>query len=209
MTTKSNKCSLIPTSGESSGNRKDLEALTLSGPTRDNPVLDPLAVLHLDNRLYLILNMLYRQIITAFGCLNVPSWSCNLDALWREEASVHFLINLKFFNRRASGLALTLNRVGAVVSSHKGLSPQITGLQKHVRQPQVTLLSRQWWFIKPISEPVKGVNFSCSEVSKRQWHFYFYFKYYDSQFLQVTRIARLFSCWFIACIKTPEKVFHL
>ena len=30
-------------------NRKDLQALTLVGPTRENPVLDPLAVLHLDN----------------------------------------------------------------------------------------------------------------------------------------------------------------
>ena len=32
-------------------NRKDLQALTLVGPSRDNQVLDPLAVLHLDNRL--------------------------------------------------------------------------------------------------------------------------------------------------------------
>ena len=34
-------------------NRKDLQALTLVGSTRDNPVLDPLDVLHLDNRLYI------------------------------------------------------------------------------------------------------------------------------------------------------------
>ena len=32
-------------------NRKDLRALTLEGPPRENPELDPLAVLHIDNRL--------------------------------------------------------------------------------------------------------------------------------------------------------------
>ena len=31
--------------------RKDLQALSFVGLTRDNPVLDPPAVLHLDNRL--------------------------------------------------------------------------------------------------------------------------------------------------------------
>ena len=34
-------------------NKKDLQALTLVGPPRDNPELDPLAVLHLDNWLYM------------------------------------------------------------------------------------------------------------------------------------------------------------
>ena len=34
-------------------NRKDLRALTLVGPTRNNQVLEPLAVLHLDNQLYI------------------------------------------------------------------------------------------------------------------------------------------------------------
>ena len=34
-------------------NRTDLRALTLVGPTGKNPVLDPLAVLCLDNRLYM------------------------------------------------------------------------------------------------------------------------------------------------------------
>ena len=28
--------------------------------------------------------------------------------------------------------------------------------------------------------PMKGDNLSCSEVSKRQWHCYPYFKYYDA-----------------------------
>ena len=38
-----------PTLREPSVNRKDLRALTLVGPTRYNPILDPLAVLHLIN----------------------------------------------------------------------------------------------------------------------------------------------------------------
>ena len=33
-------------------NRKDLQALTLARPLRDNPEPDPLAVLHLDNQLF-------------------------------------------------------------------------------------------------------------------------------------------------------------
>ena len=41
----------ISTLREPSVNRKDLPALTLVGPTRDNPEPDPLAVLQLDNRL--------------------------------------------------------------------------------------------------------------------------------------------------------------
>ena len=32
--------------------KKDLQALTLVGPKRNNPVLDSLAVLNLDNRLH-------------------------------------------------------------------------------------------------------------------------------------------------------------
>ena len=40
---------LFSTSGEHSVNRKELRALTLVGPIRDNPILDPLAVLHLHN----------------------------------------------------------------------------------------------------------------------------------------------------------------
>ena len=33
--------------------KTDLQALTLVGPTKQEPVLDPLAVLHLDKRLYI------------------------------------------------------------------------------------------------------------------------------------------------------------
>ena len=45
--------SLFSTLGELSVKRKDLQALTLVGPPTDNPKLDPLAVLHLNNRLYM------------------------------------------------------------------------------------------------------------------------------------------------------------
>ena len=34
-------------------NRKDFQALTLVGTTRNNPILDPLAVIHLDNLPYI------------------------------------------------------------------------------------------------------------------------------------------------------------
>ena len=46
---KSTKCSLFQTAGELLVNKTDLGALTLLGPTREDPVLDPLAVLHLNN----------------------------------------------------------------------------------------------------------------------------------------------------------------
>ena len=48
-------CTLFPTSGQPSVNRKDLTALTLAGHTSQHPVLDTLVVLHLDNRLYKLL----------------------------------------------------------------------------------------------------------------------------------------------------------
>ena len=44
----------ISTSGVPSVNRTDLQALILVGPTDTSPVLDPLAVLLLDNRLCMI-----------------------------------------------------------------------------------------------------------------------------------------------------------
>ena len=51
MTTKSTKCSLFQNLREHTVNIKDLRALTLVGPTPNNPKLDPLAVLHHDNQL--------------------------------------------------------------------------------------------------------------------------------------------------------------
>ena len=35
-------------------NKKDLQALTLVGLTRENPASDPLHVQHIDNQLYII-----------------------------------------------------------------------------------------------------------------------------------------------------------
>ena len=48
-TTKSNKCSLFSTLREPSVSRKDLRALALVGPTRNNAVLDPRDEIHLYN----------------------------------------------------------------------------------------------------------------------------------------------------------------
>ena len=50
MTIKPHKCSLFSTLTEPSVSRKDLQALTLVGPPRDNLEPDPLAVLNLDNQ---------------------------------------------------------------------------------------------------------------------------------------------------------------
>ena len=49
-----------------SENRKDLQVSTLVGLTRENPELDPQAVLHLDNRLYITqLTMFLKLILTS------------------------------------------------------------------------------------------------------------------------------------------------
>ena len=51
--------------------RIDLQALNLVGPTRENPVLDPLAVLDLDNRLlvsYLQRMEYYRSLLPLYRC---------------------------------------------------------------------------------------------------------------------------------------------
>ena len=54
VTTKSNKCYLFQTLRNISVNKNDLRALNLVGPTRQNPVTDPLAVLHLYKSLYFL-----------------------------------------------------------------------------------------------------------------------------------------------------------
>ena len=46
-------CSLFSTLRELAVNRKDLRALTLMGPPRDNPEINPLPVLPLDSQLYM------------------------------------------------------------------------------------------------------------------------------------------------------------
>ena len=51
VTTKSNRCSLFQILRELTVNRRYLRALTLVGPKQNNPVLEPLTVLHLNNQL--------------------------------------------------------------------------------------------------------------------------------------------------------------
>ena len=50
--------------------KTDLQALTLVGTTRQDPVLDPLAVLHLDTRLYML-----SQIVNYDNNIN---WGCQM-----------------------------------------------------------------------------------------------------------------------------------
>ena len=65
--------------------RKDYQALNLVGPTKNNPVLDPLAVQHLDNRLYILDRPLKFEVLNSLMTLTNPPvdgdmWklSCNL-----------------------------------------------------------------------------------------------------------------------------------
>ena len=55
-------------------NRKDLQALTLMGPTRNNLVLDPLAVPHLDNRLYMCIVVL--TVVSGILFVHFPTVKC-------------------------------------------------------------------------------------------------------------------------------------
>ena len=71
VTTKSKKFSLFLTLREPSVKRKDLRALTLAGPLRVNTKLDPLAVLHLDNRLYMFRWGMLGMFITLHTHLNL------------------------------------------------------------------------------------------------------------------------------------------
>ena len=50
------------------GIKKDLQALTLAGPTVTRPLPDPLAELSLNNWLYIFISMFY----CGFSILNVP-----------------------------------------------------------------------------------------------------------------------------------------
>ena len=52
--TKSNKCSLFSMLGNFYMNTNDLQASILVGPTMENLVLDPMAVLHLNKYTYFI-----------------------------------------------------------------------------------------------------------------------------------------------------------
>ena len=54
MTKNINQVLVIFNAKELSVNRNDLQAATLVGQNRENPVLDPLAVQQLNNELYII-----------------------------------------------------------------------------------------------------------------------------------------------------------
>ena len=62
------------TSGVPSKNRINLQALTSAGPTGTNPVLEPLAVLHLDNQLYLYVLHDFEQLSINFLFILFRSW---------------------------------------------------------------------------------------------------------------------------------------
>ena len=64
---------------------KDLPALTLVGPTRNNPVLDPLAVLHLNNHLYISINfkLIFFSVQSIF---TVPGIHLSKDPGYRSSA---------------------------------------------------------------------------------------------------------------------------
>ena len=96
--------------GEPSVNRKDLRALTLVGPTRDNLLLDTLPVLDLDNRLH-ILNIqgdpktgqVYFSIaawlrnVRIPNCLNKFLWASSIQILAVFMCSFGNIITLRTF----------------------------------------------------------------------------------------------------------------
>ena len=95
VTTKSSMCSLFSTLREPSVNRKDLQALTLVGPTRKNPELTPTppppAVLHLDNRLF-ICNLMTLNYV-AF-CEQPVKYRLEINFCMRSENTNKFCLTL-------------------------------------------------------------------------------------------------------------------
>ena len=73
-------------------NRKDLRALTLVGPTRDNPVLDPLAVLLVGFNFGQI--QLLRFVVSWFNQVNNPRY-LNIWNLF----NILMILNKCIFNR--------------------------------------------------------------------------------------------------------------
>ena len=66
---------------------KDLPALTFVGPTRNNPVLDPLAVLHLNNHLYISINFkLIFFLFSVQSIFTVPGIHLSKDPGYRSSA---------------------------------------------------------------------------------------------------------------------------
>ena len=74
-------------------NRRDLQALTFVGPPTDNPELDPLALLHLDNQVCMLpVSPVFHTVVTVRICLN--NWDREVSRLgyltlsnskWRED----------------------------------------------------------------------------------------------------------------------------
>ena len=85
--TKSKKCSSFSTLREPSVNRKDLRAVTLVEPPKDNLEIDPLAVLHLNNQLYI---MFWGALVVRSCC-----WKSRIDCMFGSIFCwVNFLWNL-------------------------------------------------------------------------------------------------------------------
>ena len=78
-------------------NWKELPALTLAGPTRDNPVLDPIAVQHLNNWLHIkkIMNNLKLHFLTKKS-FRVNSQNAFAEIERKLENSFFLLNPLKF-----------------------------------------------------------------------------------------------------------------
>ena len=74
-------------------NRIDLLALTLVGPTGTSPVLDPLAVLRLNNKRYLL-----KQNILEFCASNEVTPSAGINIMLAKNTSVMMAIYGGFFS---------------------------------------------------------------------------------------------------------------
>ena len=94
-------CNFISTFKEPTANRKDLQALTLVGPPRDNLESDPLAVLHLDNWLFIyILRVMLNFKIWKIYINLICRWCQWMTCLWRKWKLKD--INLTFWNENPS-----------------------------------------------------------------------------------------------------------
>ena len=116
VTTKWTMCSLLQTLKEPSVNRKDLQALNLVGPTKDNPVQDPLAVLHLNNRLYIFVtwaSFLVSCLNSIEGVLWCPNRWKKMKVnftVFQHTKTVQFIISTLVFGSRGQGFEFRWGR---------------------------------------------------------------------------------------------------
>ena len=96
-----NKCSVFSTLREPSEKRKDLQALTLVGPTRDNSVLDSLAVLHFENRLFIN--------IFIFWLFYIILQTYEMKIMNFKAKRIYFVISLIFVNSDTKVLTMHLS----------------------------------------------------------------------------------------------------